>query len=124
MEPCDPRRRPRHMPCRSLAVVGILVLTSWVTGCDPEEQGMASCATATILTFDGREYVATDPRAALRGRPVRVGKKLGVGDIATCPEDSLRKVPVYRIKGIPVGQAVFARPPLGLMERSHEAATE
>lgn len=59
----------------------------------------------------------------LKRREVRVGERLGLGERATCPEQAVRQVEVYKVVGVPVGQGEFSKPEFGVMERWNQNGT-
>lgn len=101
-----------------------MTLFSIVGGCRAEQQGEIACSMDNTIAFEGREYVGTYPAQGLKGKKVRVGERLGSGEKATCSGDPLR-VRVYRIQGVPIEQAVFAKPGAvyGVMESWNEDGT-
>lgn len=111
------------MTIRLPVVFAVLVLSWFVSSCDSDEQGMASCSLAPTIAFDGREYIAVDSMPALKHRQDRVGDRLGIGERATCPGQPVRQVQVYKVVGVPVGQDVFSKPEFGLMERWNQGGT-
>ena len=102
----------------------VRALAGALGGCGPEQQGEIACSMDNTIAFEGREYLGTSPAQGFRGEKVRVGERLGFGEKATCSGDPL-KVRVYRIRGVPVEQAVFAKPGdlYGVMERWNDDGT-
>ena len=76
-----------------------------------------SCSRASTICFEGRAYIAVDSLPGLKHKEVRVGRRLGLGDRATCPGQPEQHVRVYKVVGVPLGQGVFSKPEFGLTER-------
>jgi hypothetical protein len=104
-----------NMRARLLASAGLLLLSLLTVGCDSDEQVHASCSLSASITFENREYTAVESLPGLGRRKVRIGERLGSGELGTCPGQPERRVEVYKVVGVPVERAVFSEPEYGLM---------
>jgi hypothetical protein len=75
----------------------------------------ASCSLDASITFDGHEYIGVESLPGLAGGKVRIGERLGTGELGTCTGEPERQVEVHRVVGMPVRQAVFSKPEYGPM---------
>lgn len=111
------------MRLRVPVALGGVVLSFLAGGCDSDEQSMASCQMASAISFEGREYIAVNPRPGSEQRNARVGRRLGVGERATCPGQPEQQVQVYKLFGVPIGEGVFSKPEFGVMKRWNRDGT-
>lgn len=105
------------MEVRPTFVAGILLLSSLTAACESNEPGHFSCSLTASIAFEGRDYIAAEHLPDHDRDETRVGKRLGIGQAATCPGQPERDVKVFRLVGIPVAEAVLAMPVFGVMER-------
>lgn len=78
------------------------------------------CSVTASIGFEGREYTATRRVDGITSQDVNVGRRLGVGEVATaCTGSRARRVRVYEVVGVPAARAVYAEPAFGLMQRTH-----
>jgi hypothetical protein len=117
LEPPLPTWRLMNVRVRLPAAAGLLLLSSLTVGCDSDEQGHASCSLTASIAFKDGEYIAVESLPGLKRTEIHAGKRLGVGEAATCAGQPVRKVQVFKVVGIPVAEAVFSKPEFGLMER-------
>ncbi|GAB3772491.1 hypothetical protein GCM10027600_32360 [Nocardioides ginsengisegetis] len=106
-----------NVRARLPTAAGLLLISSWTAGCDPDEQGEASCSLSASIAFESREYIAVGSLPGLKRTEIHAGKRLGTAEAATCPGQAVQEVHVFKVVGVPVAQAVFAKPEFGLMER-------
>ncbi|HSE09643.1 MAG TPA: hypothetical protein VLB29_13335 [Nocardioidaceae bacterium] len=117
MEPDAPSRRLMSVRGRARAVASLLSLLALVASCAGDEQAAAPCTLDASITFDGHAYIPVDSLPGLAGGKVRVGERLGTGELTTCQGEPERNVEVYKVVGIPAERAVFSKPEHGLMRR-------
>ncbi|KAA1424073.1 hypothetical protein [Nocardioides antri] len=112
-----------NMRLRLPVAIGVMSLPLIALGCDSEEQSMASCSMAATIAFDGREYIAVNLRHGRQDGTVRVGRRVGVGQRATCPGQPEQQVRVYKMIGVPIGKGVYSKPDFGVMQRWNRDGT-
>ena len=99
-----------------LHVVTVLVLCLLATGCGRDERvGGVQCDLSETITFRGHAYDAVHPRSGSGRVQVRTGRQVGEGVAAHCPGQEAQHVQVYKVVGVSVREAVFAKPVYGLM---------
>lgn len=107
-----------NWPLRALASLATCAILL-IAGCSDDEGVGQSCLLTPSIAFDGREYTEAQRERGSTEEQVRVGRHLGVGEAAACGGADGERVEVFKVVGIPVGEAVYSKPVWGLMERTH-----
>jgi hypothetical protein len=118
MEPDDAVRRRMTMKGHVRAIVASLPLLASVVSCSADEPVAASCTLDAHITFNGQAYIPVESLPQIEdGGEIRLGKRLGKGELGTCPGEPERQVEVYKVVGVAAERAVFSKPDYGLMKR-------
>ena len=91
--------------------VGLLVMP--LGGCGADEPG--PCALTAHITFEGNTYIVADGLPGRQSDKVRIGERLGTGQLGTCPGEPEQVVDVFKVAGVSAERAIFSKPKHGLM---------
>src|SRR4051812_22877938 len=99
----------------SLTACGVMLSS----GCGEDVQSsVGGCDITASVALHGREYTEGGEIGGESDRRVERGRRIGFGEMATCPGGEPDRVRVFKVVGVPLHRAVYVEP-FGFMMRSH-----